>query len=68
MQNFEADLFMMVSRPSEANLGGRRAKYCRVFFCLAKTLYFTGSDPDFRGSRELNWSPGRPGEGQTGAN
>ena len=27
MQNFEADLFMMVSRPSETNLGGRRSKY-----------------------------------------
>ena len=27
MQNLEADLFMMVSRPSKANLGGRRPKY-----------------------------------------
>ena len=27
-----------------------------------------GSDPDFRGSRELNWSLGRPGEGQGGPN
>ena len=36
MQNFEADLFMMVSRPSEANLGGRKPKYdfSKVtFFC-----------------------------------
>ena len=30
--------------------------------------YFLGSDPDFRGSRELNRSLGRPGEGQGGPN
>ena len=40
MQNFEADLFMMVSRPSEANLGGRRAKCCRGFFVFAPTIVF----------------------------
>ena len=27
-----------------------------------------GSDPDFRGSRELNWRLRRPGEGQGGPN
>ena len=70
MQNFEADLFMMVSRPSEANLGGRRAKYCRGLFFVQKINFYlsTRSDPDFRGSRELNRSPGRPGEGQGGPN
>ena len=29
---------------------------------------FLGSDTDFRGSRELNRSLGRPGEGQGGPN
>ena len=29
---------------------------------------FLGSDPDFCGSRELNRSLGRPGEGQGGPN
>ena len=68
MQNFEADLFMMVSRPSEANLDGKRAKYCRAFFVAQKNVFYPGSDLDFCGSRELNRSPGRPGEGQTGPN
>ena len=27
MQNFEVELFMMISRPSEANLGDRKRKY-----------------------------------------
>ena len=31
-------------------------------------MCFGGSDPDLRGSRELNRSLGRPGEGQGGPN
>ena len=36
VQNFEADLFMMVSRPSEANLSGKKPKY----YCLEVVKIF----------------------------
>ena len=67
MRNFEADLFMMVSRPSEANLGRRMPKYYRGKFSGRK-LFLTVSRPDSRGSRELNRRPWGPGEGQGGPN
>ena len=61
MQNFEADLSMMVPRPYESILGGREK-------CFGRKLAETGSRPDSRGSMELNRRPGRPGEGQGGLN
>ena len=48
MQNCEVDLFMMVSRPSKANLGGRKPKYCRRKF-LGRKLVEIGSRPDYHG-------------------
>ena len=71
MQNFEADLSMMVPRPYESILGGKTPKY--DFSEVAKKkngrkLAETGSRPDSRGSRELNRRLGRPGEGQGGPN
>ena len=46
MQEFEAELFMMFSRPFEANLGGKESKYE-----LSKFTIFLGVE---------NWSrPGR---------
>ena len=38
MQNFEADLSMMVSRPSEANLEGKRTKYNFCVFCFSSKI------------------------------
>ena len=67
MRNFEADLFMMVSRPFEANLKGKMSKYCRGEISGRK-LVEIGSRPDSRRSRELNWRPGEPGEDQGGPN
>ena len=72
MQNLEADLFIMISRPSEANYGGGRTKYVfpgsRTFF--EPKICLTSSRPDSCGStRELNQGLGNqglgsPGEGQ----
>ena len=69
MQNFEADLSMMVPRPYESILGGKMSKYdfseVAIIF-VGRKLAETGSRPDSRGSRELNRRPGRPGQGQGG--
>ena len=40
----------------------------RFDFFFGRKCVFGGSDPDLHGSRELNRSPGRPGEGQGGPN
>ena len=70
MQNFEADLSMMVPRPYESILGGKTPKYdfSEVAKNFGRKLAETGSRPDSCGSRELNRRPGRPGEGQGGPN
>ena len=67
MRNFEVDLSMMISRPSNANLRGRMPKYYRGIFS-GRIFFLTGSRPDSRASRELNRRPGGPGEGQGGPN
>ena len=70
MQNFEADLSMMVPRPYQANLGPKNAifdfsKFAKIF--LVENLFRPGRDW-ITASRELNRRPGGPGEGQGGPN
>ena len=83
MQNSEADLFMMVSKPSEANVefqshprlgyaefrgGTPKYDFLEVAKKMGLRIYLSGSSADCRRSRESNQRQWRPGEGQAGPN
>ena len=68
MQNFEVDLFMMVSRPSNSNLGDGGTKYDSSEVAKKNVRHFLldGSDLESCRSKESTRRPGRPREGQGG--
>ena len=64
MQNFEADLSMMVSRPSEANLEGKRTKYNFAFFLFSSKIGRDRVRSGFPRVEGVKLEAGEAGEGQ----